>query len=856
MKRNILMMAAMTAVLSCTSVLEPEAPFEEQNSSIALEMENALATKSYLNDGETNWDFLWENGDPINYIVTRNSTTKYSGEGMIRNTGTGTEMDITASYASGDILYAWFAPGKTSSSPSSVKMTIPADQVSDYTRESFTTRGDVSLELKNVSFDKTSVTSSSSSNYSSKAPEKRTVTFYISNYSPDNKYYCKVGNQSAVTLSPSADGKCSVSLSFSNISYPNIGSASGSKVSGSTSATIAVYAKGYTNYQATLKVNVTGTKTKTTSSGSGFWGWGMTNTTYTYTFDYAAGTMTAGKQEGLSTTYGDEIVTPVQNAMPIVATPVKVTNSMLTSGSPVSSLKFNMLAAGIQWHLYTTNQAYATEKIQSVSYTSNGQAIAGEFSYNMKNNPLTISGLSKQTITSYAPNLDITLAYGKANAASIYMVTAPGTYSGSLIVTTDAANYYFDVKSLTYTRAILKTLNLDLSGSGVTRVPFTPEQSEQPDQPGQPEQPTPATYSFTPSLTGCAFVSTPSSTITEGDSFTATITPDEGYEIESVTVTMGGTAVANAWNSTTGVVYIANVTGDIVITATATEIPVVTPTVSRTSYAFFTSDLHDDTTTVPAIMSYLKKNVTTTLDFAGMIGDMKGQTGSDTPVYTTSSIKSLITGTFPAAQVLISYGSHDAKANDDAGIMNKDKCTAYTINYAGSDEIAYYVYSIPHEFMSDGTKASTAASAFVSWAATVDPTKPVVVLSHVPTIAKRGDNAGGKSWHDAMNQVATGSKTGTKAVRNVIFFTAHNHTTDQTEWFYAPGSTMKVSTKSSDKTGTSVTIYYTYSVAGYIKTSKSGTLMKVTNDAIDIQLGKYKSTGLVSGSTYSIARLK
>ncbi len=57
----------------------------------------------------------------------------------------------------------------------------------------------------------------------------------------------------------------------------------------------------------------------------------------------------------------------------------------------------------------------------------------------------------------------------------------------------------------------------------------------------------------------------------KGAAFMATLTEAVGYSADSVTVTMGGTDITStAYTSSTGVVSIANVTGNIVITATAT----------------------------------------------------------------------------------------------------------------------------------------------------------------------------------------------------------------------------------------------------------------------------------------------
>ncbi len=78
--------------------------------------------------------------------------------------------------------------------------------------------------------------------------------------------------------------------------------------------------------------------------------------------------------------------------------------------------------------------------------------------------------------------------------------------------------------------------------------------------------------SVTNTLTNCKN-SNSATTVEEGSSYSATITANSGYVLDSVTVTMGGSAVA----VTNGVINIPSVTGDIVITATAVE-DVVEPT--------------------------------------------------------------------------------------------------------------------------------------------------------------------------------------------------------------------------------------------------------------------------------------
>lgn len=93
------------------------------------------------------------------------------------------------------------------------------------------------------------------------------------------------------------------------------------------------------------------------------------------------------------------------------------------------------------------------------------------------------------------------------------------------------------------------------------------------------------TYTIKNNLTNCSN-SNKATSITEKTSYTGVITAKDGYELESVSVTMGGNAVA----VTNGVISISSVTGNIVITATAKEISVsgdVLPTNGLQAYFDF-----------------------------------------------------------------------------------------------------------------------------------------------------------------------------------------------------------------------------------------------------------------------------
>lgn len=76
-------------------------------------------------------------------------------------------------------------------------------------------------------------------------------------------------------------------------------------------------------------------------------------------------------------------------------------------------------------------------------------------------------------------------------------------------------------------------------------------------------------YSVSNALTNCT-TNNSGAQVTEGTAYTATITANSGHELKTVTVTMGGTDITSSAVSG-GNINIANVTGDIVITAVAEE---------------------------------------------------------------------------------------------------------------------------------------------------------------------------------------------------------------------------------------------------------------------------------------------
>ena len=89
----------------------------------------------------------------------------------------------------------------------------------------------------------------------------------------------------------------------------------------------------------------------------------------------------------------------------------------------------------------------------------------------------------------------------------------------------------------------------------------------------------PTVYSITNNLTNCN-TSNSTTSVTKGGSFSTIITARDGYNISTITVTMGGTNITStALNGNS--INISNVTGNIVITASAIQITPSTYTITN-----------------------------------------------------------------------------------------------------------------------------------------------------------------------------------------------------------------------------------------------------------------------------------
>lgn len=114
-----------------------------------------------------------------------------------------------------------------------------------------------------------------------------------------------------------------------------------------------------------------------------------------------------------------------------------------------------------------------------------------------------------------------------------------------------------------------------------------------------------------------------------------------------------------------------------------------------------------------------------------------------------------------------------------------------------------------------GISAESATRRFTAWVNSLSDNAPIVVMSHVPIHAHRGDNPGGLAWFNALHDAALH--------RDVILLFGHNHSleergdiADQDVYLLLPGDSISVQ-------GDSIagiqrhTANFIYANAGYLK---------------------------------------
>lgn len=301
-------------------------------------------------------------------------------------------------------------------------------------------------------------------------------------------------------------------------------------------------------------------------------------------------------------------------------------------------------------------------------------------------------------------------------------------------------------------------------------------------------------------------------------------------------------------------------TSDISYDYTEDEITEETP-----HYLVFASDRHGWAEGVAATMGNIPAFVDPDhVEYVSMIGDMVNS-GS----YQSAQVLSEIQNVFgPYINASIVWGTHDSSVIDDAGIVYGQEQRSSRLIYTGKnvdETTAYYVYGIAFYDMASYSNVSYSAvinnarysaGNFREWVSSLPPedNAPIIVLCHAPMHTFRGDNVGASFWNEALNYAAT---KGTEAIqRQVVFLHGHNHTYDETEYYYEPGSTVSIQQPVNGESGSEEEISYTYITAGYMRGRSTNTRLRNATLVNIINNGAIEFTKFTNGEDYNLGLVK
>lgn len=185
------------------------------------------------------------------------------------------------------------------------------------------------------------------------------------------------------------------------------------------------------------------------------------------------------------------------SAMPMAGVPFQITEAVPlseettpASASTNGTIKFLNLASIIEFNVFSTNTEFQSETIQSITIkTNDGSVLSGDgyldltkVSSSNENTLVLNFSNSENTYDEIKVKQDAPVADSKDNATHIYMAIRPGTYSGSIVVTTDVATYTWNIANKEFKRNYLKHYNMNLNNAareeGVTVIEKRPPYEE------------------------------------------------------------------------------------------------------------------------------------------------------------------------------------------------------------------------------------------------------------------------------------------------------------------------------------------------------------------------------------------
>lgn len=159
------------------------------------------------------------------------------------------------------------------------------------------------------------------------------------------------------------------------------------------------------------------------------------------------------------------------SAMPMVGVPFEVEEEVAAENQEGNGqIKFLNLGSIIDFKIYSSD--YSDETVQYVTFQADNAALAGEAYLDLTTvsasdeSTLALTwGLGENEYDNVKVNQEVPVASNKDDATSIYMVVAPGTYSGTITIGTDVATYTFTYINKKLARNVVKHYNMNLSNA-------------------------------------------------------------------------------------------------------------------------------------------------------------------------------------------------------------------------------------------------------------------------------------------------------------------------------------------------------------------------------------------------------
>jgi len=206
---------------------------------------------------------------------------------------------------------------------------------------------------------------------------------------------------------------------------------------------------------------------------------------------------------------------------------------------------------------------------------------------------------------------------------------------------------------------------------------------------------------------------------------------------------------------------------------------------SKATAVFVGTDLHGVATprNIKALVQLASQNLNEPVPSAFLIGgDCAERIVLDSgKIYEKFSLSSVINEINYGSRsrhnkFFFTYGSNDAKCTDApsaffSGPAALENYYLYGISFAqmhcAEDSLAKQYQGLD-SLDAFGKSAASASRNFLKWANSLSDHAPIVIMSHMPIHANRGDNFGGEIWCKAINEVSRD--------HDLFLLFGHNHT--------------------------------------------------------------------------------